>query len=122
MSSSLSLLLAATFMEHFKQNIVHKQDKQPTVWRRYVDNVFSICPNGPEVLNKFLMDINNKKELVKFTMEQENNNSLPFPDVLITKEDIGYAAKVYKKPTHTNRYLNYHSNHNVNIKKELSNH
>ncbi|XP_072394911.1 uncharacterized protein [Diabrotica undecimpunctata] len=97
-------------MDDFEQKIVHKQDTQHTVWWKYVDGVFYICHHVPEALNKFLMGNNNKDELVKFTMKQENNNFLP-------KEDAGYATKVYRKLTHTNIYLNCYSNHNVNIKK-----
>ncbi|XP_072392222.1 uncharacterized protein [Diabrotica undecimpunctata] len=105
MGSSLSPLLADIFIEDFEQKIVHKQDKQPIVWWRYVGVVLSIWPHGPEVFNTFLMNIHNKKESInKFTMEQESNNSLPFLD---------------RKPIHTNKHLNYHSDHNINVKKGI---
>nr|XP_023027318.1 uncharacterized protein LOC111515318 [Leptinotarsa decemlineata] len=39
------------------------------------------------------------------------NNSLPFPDVLITKSNCSFTHTVYRKPTHTNRYFNVNSHH-----------
>ncbi|XP_050510634.1 uncharacterized protein LOC126887260 [Diabrotica virgifera virgifera] len=119
MGSSLSPLLANIFMEDFENNIISKQNLKPTVWWRYVDDVFSIWPHGSELLDTFLNIINDQEETIKFTMEKEYNNSLPFLDVLISKKDIGYETQVYRKPTHTNRYLNYKSNHNINVKKGI---
>jgi hypothetical protein len=119
MGSSLSPLLADIFMEDFETNIISKQNLKPSVWWRYVDDVFSIWPHGSELLDTFLNDINDKEETITFTMEKEYNNTLPFLDVLISKNDTGYETQVYRKPTHTNRYLNFKSNHNINIKKGI---
>ncbi|KAK5650370.1 hypothetical protein RI129_001399 [Pyrocoelia pectoralis] len=42
----------------------------------------------------------------------ETNNSLPFLDLLITRNnDNNFNYSVYRKPTHTNRYLNANSHH-----------
>lgn len=45
-------------------------------------------------------------------LELEQNNALPFLDVLITKTNTGsFHHTVYRKPTHTNRYLHSTSHH-----------
>uniref|UniRef100_A0A6P7GHT5 Uncharacterized protein LOC114339018 n=1 Tax=Diabrotica virgifera virgifera TaxID=50390 RepID=A0A6P7GHT5_DIAVI len=45
-------------------------------------------------------------------MEIETNSSLPFLDVLIKKnQSQGFHHSVYRKPTHTNRYLHGNSHH-----------
>ena len=45
-------------------------------------------------------------------MELENNLCLPFLDVLIKKKvPNGFSHTVYRKKTHTNRYLNANSSH-----------
>uniref|UniRef100_A0A6P7FMX2 Uncharacterized protein LOC114329459 n=1 Tax=Diabrotica virgifera virgifera TaxID=50390 RepID=A0A6P7FMX2_DIAVI len=45
-------------------------------------------------------------------MEMETDSSLPFLDVLIKKnQSQGFHHSVYRKPTHTNRYLHGNSHH-----------
>ena len=46
-------------------------------------------------------------------MELENEGSIPFLDVLIKR---GVVTQVYRKLMHTNRYLNFKSNHHPRIK------
>jgi hypothetical protein len=51
-------------------------------------------------------------------MEKEENNKIDFLDVEITKEIGGKLGhKVYRKPTHTDRYLNNKSNHHPQQKR-----
>ena len=49
-------------------------------------------------------------------MEIESENSLPFLDVKVTRDRNQVHTSVYRKPTHTDRYLNYGSNHHPRIK------
>ena len=52
-------------------------------------------------------------------MENEKNSSLPFLDVLVSRKvgnesnttDRPLTTSIYKKPTHTDRYLHYTSHH-----------
>lgn len=63
-------------------------------------------------LDEFLKYLNNLHPKIKFTMEVEASGKLPFLDVLIIRKPdgtLGYT--VYRKPTHTNRYLNAFSHH-----------
>ena len=49
---------------------------------------------------------------MQFTCEQEVNNTLPYLDLLITRRSDGhFRFSVYRKPTHTNRYLVSESYH-----------
>jgi hypothetical protein len=66
------------------------------------------------VLNEILQTINNTKENIKFTMEEEQNNQLAFLDILLTRTDNGtirIQTQVYRKKTRTDQSLNYNSNH-----------
>ena len=47
--------------------------------------------------------------LVNSTMEEENNGQLPFLDVLVERRDSSFLTSVYRKPTFTGLYLNWHS-------------
>ena len=56
-------------------------------------------------------------ERIKFTVELEENQTLPFLDTSITIEEDGtVSTKVYRKKTHTNQYLNFNSNHHARQK------
>ncbi|GJQ80466.1 hypothetical protein Trydic_g12364 [Trypoxylus dichotomus] len=44
-------------------------------------------------------------------MKVEDQNELPFLDILVNKDTDG--TPVHRKPTHTNGYLNAHSHHHT---------
>jgi hypothetical protein len=81
----------------------------PRVWLRYVDDTFVILKQ--QELSSFFDHLNNIDSNIKFTQEGSHNNSLPFLDCLITIKDSRLQTKVYRKPTHTDQYLAFDSNH-----------
>ena len=71
-------------------------------------------------VDSFLEHLNNLSTSIKFTLEKENNNVLPFLDVLVVCDEQGRSiTKVYRKNTHTNKYLSFKSNNPVNFKKSV---
>ena len=50
-----------------------------------------------------------KHKNIKFTYETENNNSLPFLDILISRSENGFKTSVYHKPTFSWVYSNFNS-------------
>ncbi|KAJ8909998.1 hypothetical protein NQ315_003526 [Exocentrus adspersus] len=120
MGSSLSPIMSNIFMEHFEETYVKSYINKPKIWWRYVDDVFSIWPHGQDNLTDFLNFLNNIEPTIKFTLELEENNKLPFLDVMISKYteiNSNFQTNVYRKKTNTNRYLNFNSNHHLSIKK-----
>jgi hypothetical protein len=72
-----------------------------------VDDTFVIRPHGPGKLSEFRDHLNSVHEKIHFTMETERDGHLPFLDTNIyRKPDGSLGHKVYRKPTHTNLYLN----------------
>jgi len=56
----------------------------------------------------------------KFTKETESDGVLAFLDVKLIRENTGYLDyTVYRKPTHTDRYLNFRSDHPLQHKKAV---
>ena len=62
-------------------------------------------------MTEFHQHINSVCHHVQFTMEEEQNLSLPFLDVLVTQHDKTLCTQVNRKPTHTDRYLHFDSHH-----------
>ena len=85
---------------------------QPRLWKRYVDDVLEIIKKGEaEDLTTHLNTID-KTGNIKFTYELENDEKVPFLDTLIArKEDGSIKLLVYRKKTHTDQYLHFHSHH-----------
>ena len=50
---------------------------------------------------------------IQFTLELEDTEGqgLPFLDTITTRSDTQIQVNVYRKPTHTDRYLDFHSYH-----------
>ena len=46
---------------------------------------------------------------LSFTIEEENNGQLLFLDVLVERSDSSFLTSVYRKPTFTGLYLDWHS-------------
>ncbi|XP_076659914.1 uncharacterized protein LOC143363201 [Halictus rubicundus] len=113
MGSPISPIIADIYMEHLENQILNDAPLKPTQWFRYVDDTFVVWSHGRDTLDNFLQYINSLHPNIQFTMEIENTDrSLPFLDVLITrKPDGSLGHQVYRKPTHTNRYLHASSHH-----------
>ena len=61
------------------------------------------------------MHLNGVEYRVQFTLEVEREGFLPFLDVGITNVDGRLKTKVHRKPTHTQQYINWNSNHPTNM-------
>ena len=68
-------------------------------------------------MSAFFVHLNSLRPSIQFTMEMEENDSLPFLDTLIKRGAGGMIDfSVYRKPTHTDRYLQYSSHHPHHVK------
>jgi len=56
---------------------------------------------------------------IKFTHEHAKDGTIGFLDVLIVIKDGQVQTSVYRKPCHTDQYLNYHSNHTITHKSSV---
>ena len=81
---------------------------KPITYKRYVDDCFLIF-KSKEHATKFLNYLNSKHKNISFTSEYENNNQLPFLDILVEKSSGMLITDVYRKSTHTGLGLNYFS-------------
>ena len=85
MGSPISPVLADIFMEEFESSSLLTADLRPSLWLRYVDDTFVVWPHGPEALQEFLQYLNGQHPNIAFTMEQEQDGSIPFLDVKVTR-------------------------------------
>ncbi|KAJ4441105.1 hypothetical protein ANN_10955 [Periplaneta americana] len=120
MGSLLSPMIANFYMEFLEESILEAATLKPSCWFRYVDDTFVIWPHGERSLMDFLSQLNSFHTQVQFTMETEKDGRLPFLDVMVQRRTDGTLGHdVYRKPTHTDRYLHKTSNHHPGQKRAM---
>ena len=83
---------------------------------RYVDDTFVIQWEGQK--QTFLEHINKVDPTIKFTVEGiQENGTIPSLNTLVKPEaDNSLSITVYRKPVHTEQYLQWDSHHNLAAK------
>nr|VZI30905.1 unnamed protein product [Spirometra erinaceieuropaei] len=110
MGSPVSGLVAELALQEL-ENIAFIQHG-PVFWRRYVDDTFVIVKK--DMLQHFHSLFNVVFPDIKFTSEKEQEQQLPFMDVLVRRNLNGeLETTVYRKATNTTQLLDFHSNHPV---------
>src|SRR5215469_14219105 len=81
---------------------------KPLLYKRYVDDLLIIFKE-PSHAPLFLQYLNTQHNNITFTIEHEQNNSLPFLDILITHNSTSFDTSVYRKRTNTLLGTNFFS-------------
>ena len=109
MGNPLSSFLAEVVMQELEDQSL-TNDTNIKLWDRFVDDAFSIMKTH-HIENVF-HTINNTTDGITFTMEKEKDGEIAFLDTKLTRTENGsIGTQVYRKNTHTDQILNYHSNH-----------
>ena len=118
MGSPVSAVIANIFMEDFEERAIASAIYKPKIWKRYVDDTFTILDR--DQVDGFLQHLNNQQPTIRFTMETEKDNSIPFLDTSVIRDSDGVlTTSVYRKPTHTDQYLAYDSHHPQSVKRGI---
>ena len=120
MDSPISPLVANLFMEELEVQAIRTSTTPPTLWKRYVDDTFTIIKKNNR--DSFLQHLNSIHPKIKFTCgEVREDGSMPFLDILVTPEEDGsLKTSVFRKTTHTNLYLQWDSYHTIPSKYSVS--
>ena len=88
----------------------------PRFWHRYVDDT---CVIHKEIhKQEFLQHIISVDPAIQFTVEtNKEDQAIPFLDTIVKPEADGtLSITVYRKPTHTDNYLQWESQHHLSAK------
>ena len=116
MGSPVSPIVANLYMEYLEQKALSTAPNPPKFWGRYVDDTFVIHKEANK--QSFLQHINSVDPAIRFTVEDnKEDGSIPFLDTIVKPEaDGSLSITVYRKPTHTDQYLQWDSHHHLSAK------
>ena len=122
MGSSLGPILADIFMSDLENKVFDTFDGNlPLLYKRYVDDIFLVF-NDRDDCELFYEYINRQHPNIKFTLDIEENECLPFLDVLVSRSADGVVStSLYRKDTFSGLMMQYDSFVPVSYKKSLVN-
>jgi hypothetical protein len=114
--ASCSGFMADIFMEKIEVRALSTFTCPPKFWCRFVDDAFA--NRKTFVAITFLAHLDSQHRCIKWTQEEESQErTLPYVDCLNQVLENGtIKVTIFRKPTHTNQYLNFSSNHHVSHK------
>jgi hypothetical protein len=119
MGTKVAPSLANIFMADFEEKWVYTYNPKPTIWLRYIDDIFMIWEHGSDSLQDFLLHLNSCHRTIKFTSEH-SHKEVTFLDTLVKIDDNHKLyTDLYCKPTDSHNYLLYDSAHPTHLKNSL---
>jgi hypothetical protein len=107
-SPLVAQVVANFYMEHFEQKALVAASMKSVQWYRHADDTFVGWPHGKDELGKFQEQLNSIRPNIRFTTETEEDNSLPFLNMLVKRKQNGTLGHtIYRKPMNT--YLHLHA-------------
>ena len=103
MGSPVSPVTVNIYLEHFESLAISTSAASIKWQLRYVDDVHSATRK--DQVNKFQEHLTSIDPPIKFTIELTGTYGLPFLDTLTKPTPNSIESTVYRKPTHTERYL-----------------
>ena len=115
MGSPVSPIVANLYMEYLEHKALSTAPP-PKFWCRYVHDTFVIHKEGNK--QGFLQHTHSVDPAIRFTVEDnKEDGSIPFLDTIVKPEvDGSLSITVYRKPTHTDQYLQWDSHHHLSAK------
>ena len=110
----MSVVVAHLVMEHVETLAVSSFIRRSPFWKRYVDDV--CCFVMEDDVNDLFVHLNSIEPSIQFTCEIEKDCHLPYLDTLLKhKLDGTISTRVYRKPTHTESYLDFSSHQPIRL-------
>lgn len=115
MGSNLSPVLANVVISDLLHKSIPKLTFQLPFIYQYVDDLIMSIPEDRE--DEILEVFCSYDSHIKFTVEKEDNRSVPFLDTKVVRgPDNVITLDWYRKPTSSGRYINYNSYHTPKMK------
>ena len=119
MGTKVAPSLANIFMANFEEEWVYSYGTRPSLWLRYIDDIFMIWEHSQAELDLFLTHLNSCHNTIKFTAEH-STDKVNFLDTTIhLSQDGSLYTDLFCKPTDSHNYLRHDSSHPKHCKTSL---
>ena len=118
MGTKMAPAHANIIMDAIETSFLSSFPLKPSIYYRYIGDIFLIWPHGNDSLKHFLEHANNIHQNIKFTHER-SKTTLPFLYVSVQIAQNKIFTTLHKKPTDRHSYLHYNSCHPVHIKNSI---
>ena len=106
---------AILFMAALEEKILSQVKKKPSVWWRYIDDIFFIWKHGEESLKVFINEINSFHPTIKFATDW-SKEKVNFLDVQVALKNGVMPTDLFLKLTDTHQFLDLTSCHPYHCK------
>lgn len=114
-SCDATSMLMDEILESARKKVRNELNFDIKILKKYVDDIFMMVPATQ--IDQILAIFNGINQHIQFTCERENDNSIPFLDMLVRRHDDGkITTEWYRKPISSGRILNYESFHPLKTK------
>ena len=111
MGTRMAPSYANIFKKYVEVQLIDTSPKKPTVWLRFIDDIFMIWGHGKQTLEEFDHLANNIHPTIKFSFNN-SEQEIPFLDTIIYRgNDNHILTRLHHKPTDNKQYLHYNSAH-----------
>ena len=121
MGTKMAVAFSNIFMNKVETEILSQSLFKPLVWKRYIDDIFSLWTTNRDRIEHFIEQANNHHPTIKFTAEISDKETT-FLDTYIYKgerfeRDAILDVRTHFKPTETFQYTHFASCHPQGVKK-----
>ena len=123
MGTKTAVSFANIFMAEIETNLILQNNTKPRVWKRYIDDVFSLWDYNRNEVERFIEEANSFHPTIKFTAEI-SENEITFLDTVVFKgerfiKESTLDIKTHYKPTETFQYTHFTSCHPPGVKRDF---
>lgn len=121
MGTRVAPTFANIFMAHFERQHVYSYPLQPSMWLRFIDDIFMLWDHGQHELSSFIDHLNQAHDTIKFTRES-SPHKVHFLDMWVIKTGTCLHTDLYVKPTDCNATLHFRSAHPTHCRRGIRSH